>query len=68
MRGDAYFQQQSELLIDQYHELSDEDWAGIHRAFVMSVGGSYVSDDQIQPVAKTLVVKPTKETKPKEPK
>jgi ATP-dependent DNA helicase PIF1 len=68
MRGDVYFQQQSELLVEQYSELSDEDWAEIHRAFVMSVGGSYVTDDQIQPTTKTLATKPMRERKPKEPK
>jgi ATP-dependent DNA helicase PIF1 len=68
MRGDTYFRQQSDLLVDQYDPLSDSDRAQIHKAFVMSVGGTYVPDDQIQPVAKTLATKPTKERTPKEPK
>jgi hypothetical protein len=66
MRGDVYFQQQSDLLDDQYHELSDDDWAQIHRAFVMSVGGTYVGEDPT-PLHKELVSK-AKEKKAKEPK
>lgn len=68
MRGDIYFQQQSDLLVDQYYELSDWDREQVHRAFVMSVGGTYIVDDQIQQITKTLVTKLVKDTKLKESK
>lgn len=66
LRGDTYFQQQSDILHDQYADLTDLDREKIHTVFVQSLGGTYVADeDQTTSVGKSLRSKPVKPSKAK---
>lgn len=43
-RGDDYFWNQSELLIEQYGTRTDDIWDELHARFVELIGGTYTKD------------------------
>lgn len=65
LRGDTYFQQQSEQISQWYDELSDADHAAIHEVFIQTLGGSYTPAESASPLVKSVRNKPVKERKVK---
>ncbi len=66
IRADRYFWEQSQLMFEQYSQISDELFIQIHERFIEVLGGKYVTE--LIPKEKKLTESTARIRKPKAPK